>query len=943
LDYYQFGSEWQVNEVAISDKLLVDLLDSETGVFRLAPETAIPSVEGSFGVVNSLWTMDEIELKLKPSIPNLLNFLVNTTFNQQNFGFNELNRESNLKTTFQALSILETSFKAVFKEFDETISKNTNETILEFITNYSVNIFNFINGSIVNNTYFYDGNQYRSPIEDTWYAIKSISILEYFNNILGINLAKKVVDYRDPINNWLKTLVKDDGQTKGGYGFSEDATIKETGLTYAISDLLNFTDELNHVDALLFVNSSQFLKRENRTYLTSENIHIGGFGPNNISFSNSDQNHQITIHNTYYAALAYLFSSSIFDSMNLDLETSYFQSNPEINITNYFIQGEISSLEVSLETYNFKSHGSISLSMMIDNWDIDYISYNELNAVFYGKSEAKYKINVLNDSEQDFNWTLGLHTAFFNISIRDLAVFNSPNYIINTSIKVGYAPNYHIVPTLIKPGTTLNTTVYYQNRSTLSYSTTNITTGNLSAHITSPDDQTTDLLIFEGVNSTSEAIYFTYEFANDSLLGTWSISFSFNQSDFILETNINLEVSDEIILEDIESESSFYPGDQMNINVTLKYSNGNFTPQANASLVFTSNKTAIEVFLLPLSYLSANKYTSLNEICPVRLLTGFYNLSVRLFWNVTTGYQESIAKNESLSTIEIKGVPLIVNSTIETDFRSLAPSSSYAIYYGESINISFNVGFETPSGLVNMTVDNSTDILGGIVNNSHEEAFLQTFDLRNNNDSYNLESYVNPNLIASTYGTRFKIKSEWNNSYIFLRSVENPSRKMNYDITLDGEFSIVNTTYYTTDMQDEYYVYAKDSASVISISFNVINTAYENIPVPFLNLYGILDYQGRLGDLNQSLPSVSSAFDENNNHIYLISIPPSGLESKTYQISVFTTSSIHPDYVVGLLSPGFKIISTFNPVPIIRIHEIFILVMLLTFIGLIYLNLKRNR
>ena len=128
---------------------------------------------------------------------------------------------------------------------------------------------------------------------------------------------------------------------------------------------------------------------------------------------------------------------------------------------------------------------------------------------------------------------------------------------------------------------------------------------------------------------------------------------------------------------------------------------------------------------IPLSHLMVNVYTSLYEICPVRLLTGFYNLSVRLYWNVTNGFQETIAKNESLPTVEIKGIPIMVNSALKTNFRSLEPSSSYTIYYGESINISFIVGFETPSGLVNMTVDNSMDILGGIVNKSLEEAFLQ--------------------------------------------------------------------------------------------------------------------------------------------------------------------------------------------------------------------------
>ncbi|MHA2052519.1 MAG: hypothetical protein ACW99F_02875 [Candidatus Hodarchaeales archaeon] len=945
LDYYQFGAEWENIEVAIADKLIVDLKDEESGGFLIATEATTPSVEGTFGVVNTLWVMDEITLKLKPNVEGILDFLISNTFDQENHGFKEVNHEPNLKTTFQALSIIETSYKPVFNEFDETTSENINKTILEFMTNYSVDIFNFINSSIVDNTYFFDGNPYRSPIEDTWYAIKSINILEYFNTILGSNLPKKTVDYRDPVKNWLQTLVKNNGQTKGGYGVSEEATLKETGLTYILSDLLNITNEIDDAEALLFVNSSQFLKRENRTYLASENVHLGGYGPNNISFSNSDQNHQISVHNTYYASLAYLFSSSIFEAMDPNLETSYYQSNPEINISNYIIQGEISSLEMNFPTYNYEPHGSLSLTMEIDNWDLDYISYNERNPVFYGKSVAKYKVNILNDSSQNYNWTLGTHDISINLSVRKLPVFDSPNYTLNSTITVGYAPKYHLVPSLIKPGTTLNATVYYQNRSTISYSPVNITEGNLTTNLTSPNNQVTEILTFEPVNMTIEAFYFNIAFSNESLLGTWKLFLSFNISNFVVEINIDLDLSDEINFVNIESEEYFYPGDQMNINITLEYSNGNFTKYANASLAFTSNETDTEVFLLRLSHISGNNYSSLNENCPLRLLTGFYNVSIKLYWNTTNGYQESIVKNESLTTVEIKGIPIIVNSAIETKYRSLEPSTENLIYYGESFNISFNVGFNTPSGLVNMTVDSSTDILGGIVNNSQEESFLQSFDFKNDNESFYLGAYVNPNLFASTYGTRFKIKSEWNNSFIFLRNFDNISRNMNYNITLTGEFSIVNTTYYTTDMdtQNEYYVYAKDSASVISISFNIINTAFNNIPVPFLDLYGILDYEGNPGDLNQLLPGITSAFDENNSHINLLSIPPSGLDAKTYEIRVFTSSSIHPDYFVGLLSPGFKIISTFNPDPLITIPELFILVMLIIFFSLIYLNLKRYR
>ncbi|MHA1207191.1 MAG: hypothetical protein ACTSSO_06445, partial [Candidatus Hodarchaeales archaeon] len=146
LDYYQFGNQWQDYELAIADKLIIDLEDpSESGGFLLTTEVNDPSVEGTFGVVNSLWLMDELTLKLNPLTPKLLNYIENHTFSQVDYGFYELDSISDLKTTFQALSILETIYDVVLEVVDDTITPIVNQSIRDFMGNYLSNIFNFVN------------------------------------------------------------------------------------------------------------------------------------------------------------------------------------------------------------------------------------------------------------------------------------------------------------------------------------------------------------------------------------------------------------------------------------------------------------------------------------------------------------------------------------------------------------------------------------------------------------------------------------------------------------------------------------------------------------------------------------------------------------------------------------------------------------------------------
>ncbi|MHA2108584.1 MAG: hypothetical protein ACW99R_12810 [Candidatus Hodarchaeales archaeon] len=943
LDYYQFFSKWQDYEVAIAEKLVIDLEDEGgSGGFRLSQIVSNPSLEGTFGVANALWLMNQLTLQLKGKSHGIMNYTIRDTFDKSEFGFHEEGQEPTLKSTFQALSILDLVYKVVLEVQDLTTTPVVNQTIWDFMTNYSINIFNFIESFLVENTYFHDNTSSNSPIEETWYALQAISVLEQFSTLFGISLPKNLIDYQSQIQTWLPSFLKTTGVTKGGYGFSESATTKETGIIYAISHLLNITNDIDHIGALNFVNSSQFLKRENRTYITAEVIDIGGFGPNNLSHSQPEVNNRVNIHDTYYSSLVYLLSLSVFESINLDLETAYYQQNQLINRSNYIIQGEVTSINLGMKTFDYKSHGSLSLTTTIDNWEITHPSYSETNEAFTRESSAIYKVNIENDSNGDFNWTLGSHKIVNHLSIRNFPVIQSPVYLQNSTIIVGYAPMYDFGTTLIKPGFTVNATIYYQNRSVITYETLNVTEGSLSANLTSPNSQVVNLLSHEPLNITTNSFQFKIPFTNQSLLGTWDLSLRYNNSLSYLATYFPLEISDVVRLVNISKVPVYYPGNPMNLNVSLEYSNGYFTPKANASLLFISNETHIETFNVELSHSSGNVYTSIDQTCPIQFLSGFYNLSVKLSWNVSSTYQIIKVANSTLTDIQIGGTPILYQSAFATDHRgNLTLSDSYTVFYGESLNMTFEIGINTPSGTYNIT-DSEVDVIGGIVNVSEEVVFLQRFKMVQVNESIFMSGSINPNFVKTTFGTRFKIKSDWNKSYVYLRNPTNPSININYGIALSGDFSITNTQYYGTNKQGDYHVYAIDTSSVITISFEVINSEFNNIPVPNINLYGILDIEGKPGRLNQSLPSITSAIGDSDTHLYLLSIPPANLASNTYEITVYSTTGISPNLKIGTLSPGFKVVSTLTPSPIIQLHEALILIMVITFIGLVYLNLKRN-
>ncbi|MCK4847738.1 MAG: hypothetical protein KAT16_01800, partial [Candidatus Heimdallarchaeota archaeon] len=441
---------------------------------------------------------------------------------------------------------------------------------------------------------------------------------------------------------------------------------------------------------------------------------------------------------------------------------------------------------------------------------------------------------------------------------------------------------------------------------------------------------------------STTAVKFNIHFLNDTLLGNYDLSLIFKVSSFMIDINVPIVVYDDINLVKIETMLEYSPGESMNINISLEYSNGFFTPDANATLFFISNKTQSEVFNLSLKHTTGNIYSSKNQNCPTRFLAGFYNLTVKLYWNTSTGYKIDSLSNSTLQNIQIKGVPLLYLSSLTTDYRNTPLTESDSIYYGETVNFSFNIGFDTPYGILNIT-ESDIKLMVGLFNYSNEGLFIQIFETIQNSENFYASALINPNLGARTYGTHFKIISEWDESFVLIKDPSDTSEAMKFDLILEGDFSIDTITYYPSTHSSGLPTYSLED-SVVTVTFEIMNTnsPFGNIPVPYLNLYGFLDIQGKIGILNQSLPSITSAIDENGADIYLLSIPTSSIDPNTYEITVYTRTAISLNLKIGSLSPGFKLVSTYNPAPLIQLHEALILILGVVFIGLLYLNFKKK-
>ncbi|MHA2075266.1 MAG: hypothetical protein ACW97X_11650, partial [Candidatus Hodarchaeales archaeon] len=155
-------------------------------------------------------------------------------------------------------------------------------------------------------------------------------------------------------------------------------------------------------------------------------------------------------------------------------------------------------------------------------------------------------------------------------------------------------------------------------------------------------------------------------------------------------------------------------------------------------------------------------------------------------------------------------------------------------------------------------------------------------------------------------------------SLVYLRDPTNYTKHIGYNFSLQGTFKIINVNYIATQYSEGSYKTALDSTSVLTITFEMINTDYQDITVPNLNLFAVLDIENKNGTLNKSLPTITLGNDQNGTSIYILTIPITNLVPETYTVSIFTRTAIATKSKIGNLVPGFTIVSTFSPKPLFQ-------------------------
>lgn len=939
MDYHKFGSGWEEEEDTIRNSLISILKDSESNGFLLAKQSHNPTVTGSYGVIGSTWLIREYIDGIRSHALGLLDFLINNSYTEiepSSGGFAEINAEASLRTTFEALRILEILKIVAIENFDST-TVFVNTTVNGFIQNNSEQLISFIEGTWTNNEYFNDSYSSDSLLEQAVYAINALKII---NRTVENDIWGSLAISDSNLISWIKSLQKTSGGTSGGFGSSEYATVVESSSALELLHNFQALDQINIISTVNFIYSSQFLQKENISYRLEDFSDFGGFSPNNLTHSEEGINRLVSIKNSYYAAKALLISGDLINSTTLDLTTSHASINTGADKSNLIIQGMLATIDLRFVMYNFRTHGSLEVETFIDDWEFIYDSYLEQDSAFIGKN-ATYNVQMNENETELFDWSLGNHTVIVNLAIRNQFMMVEPELQINSTVFVSYETlvNLNIAP--LKPGDSVNITVLFRNRTMIDREVNNITFGNLSMDITSPDLLKESIYENSEINTTDVTNLVTYHFENTSLLGKYILNIGYSSQHISFTYIFIFELEDTVEFYDYSVSDILYPGSSADLNISLKYTNGDISPNLNASLIFTSNKTLENEFTLNLKYIEDNIYSSRNEIIPTKLLWGYYNITIRLSWNRTAGIISQNIRNTSFPVVTIGGIPAIKNISLKTDYRNnvQVKDNGTTIYYGESINLSFNIAIEAPT--VSALIKNESVQLICLILDANGTETIQELSYNQDNESFTIYGRLNSNIPSDSYIMRLKLWSEWNSSFIYFQDPTNSSKPFEIDLNIEGSYSIEEIMFYNEHDESGTPIYALDETLVFSVSFKVNNVIDGlTIPVTDLSLYGEL-FKSKNEEFQESLPSALISTDRDGNRYYNFSIPL-GMKAGQYKIRIFTTLSISTDYQIGDLG-DFKVVNTLHPKPLIQIQDLVLFSASILFVGLVYLNIRKIR
>ena len=715
--------------------------------------------------------------------------------------------------------------------------------------------------------WFDDPATERSLILETYYAIALIVELNASSIQIPI-----LFDQEIPLLlNWLQDNQKLEGLFEGGFSDSADSdpTVSETGAALAtLHNLDGFSStNVSLESANEFIYTCQYLNDS----FPDEN---GGFTPNNASHMVKEDFRGISLKNAFWGIAGLLVTNDLDQRTIPYLETSFSSSVNPNNRTNEIIQGDVSDISLSLKLDDTPRSG-ISVGISVPSWNIT-------GGTGIGPN---FNFKLENDTEHTYNWTLGSHVVFGNYSLQRINFLNLMPIFFNTSIIVRYHTSMTLNVTVgYKPGTAISASVSSTNTSLHTFNYANITQGNFTAHLISPEGESLLVVNQTPVNLATNITILNFTIPENAVLGDWVLRITHrdvNDTEEWSRTEKELRAEDKTDIKTKEIPQNLYPGHQIQMNLTFAYSNGNFTSKANGTVSLVSNTTHQELLELPLVSLGDGSYqTAENITIPSRMIMGWYSIRVIFSWNLTQGYLTTSSTENASTMLEIKGVPIV-------EFESSPPNE---ITYGENVTVSFRLSIMDNEN--NKTPIVNTTIRGGIVNQTTER-YVQILTASNISDIFYLVDPIESNLPwTDALVFWIEVLVETNSSYsrvyegeelTALTPVERP-------IAIAGDLTIRNVT---------FMPFSELIVTLEGVRARIAIEAYSNILISFkieceqrfveeVNLQAFLkDPEGQ----TTLLPAVGYS---KTNKTYQIAVALLGKTTGIYSIEVSALTAMAP-------------------------------------------------
>ena len=993
LEYYQFSTFRSSLESQIASNLAENFRQSNAslshyGGFYLVSGAVAPTLEGTFGAIATIdltgqSILYETQLINRSDVTPRFVLYRNYTFSvdpSESFSPNITLALAFRDTWPETIPTIRATFDAVFTLL--TLHRP------EFNATHALQVLNFLKSKFNSSAgLFDDGSQFTNPIVQTWLAIRLIDWLLPMINAANLTQTPLTVDdvfnttttiqaIRDAQELTSDSNPRNASSMYGGFSFvdGKEPDVEQTGAALAVLSELGvpLTNEnksvINRTAALYFFNRSQFI--DTKVSLPLNKL-FGGFASNprlaNRTVAGDDFRPEfINMNNLFWVSLGALVSGWISENLEVTIETSVYLNDRSYGMSNYLIQGEISTVNLRFMVGDSQySHGELRLTnLTIPTWNLDHDTEANPNAF---PRNATYQFTVLNDTDRNYNWSLGLHPVKGEYQIRSLNLIDPLTFNFTSEVYVGYritlvkfnsTSTANPIPTTITPNGTLLLEVHVQNRSLFTYRAHNITTGNVTFLLIDPSGETM-LNQTHVLNATVFRPVLNYTFANDSLLGTWRLQvlYEYNKSavgptDLLLVNktrDVNVETSIQLL--DFGVNGDLYPGSPLNITVSMAYPNGFISPKVNASLNFKFKESSRSVFSVKLVHVNATNFTvAKTERVPQKLIMGSYELSITFTWNTTRKSLITELTNETLMKAAIKGKVVALDAAI------INPRQTYGVL--DEVKANITIGVLLPNGtaipveplLELSNASNSQDaentsslqandvLIAFLTNASNLEDVVDVFNTQVINASlnrFNVTLMLNPNLQNDDYAISFKVKLPTNESFVFIRDVNDNARSiLNLTLTYKASFEAVDFSLRSSDGTPipENSIAREEGFAVIA--FKVQTTDNTATFVPNLSLYAILR------DANGNNVSVLAVAYVASSSEYQLVFSLLSLESGQYQIDIYTVSAIKPDTKINKETFSFAVFEE-QQLPIEPIIQAGVLVTLVIISAVVlYLNYR---